>query len=274
LNKKVTFLTCVLIAAFMLLTPVFAETSAAILYTVKQGDTIWRIAQNHGITMDAILEYNPELRNENNLKVGMTLVIPDITSEMIPVSNVITETQTLVVHGTGNSNIPVYEHDNVMIIGGKKVSVPEHRTQIASAQGLNNADYKSKYHNRSSRAFILGNNIIKSAFQFQGVPYVYGGSTPRGFDCSGYVQYVYRMHGVTTPRMAHHQYYAGTPVSRDNLIPGDLVFFETYTAGISHVGIYIGNNRFIHASSSGGVRVNNLDQEYYRNRYRGAARYY
>jgi cell wall-associated NlpC family hydrolase len=274
LKKKVIFFTGLFLVILLTLSPVFAETSAAILYTVKQGDTIWRIAQNHGVTMDALLTNNPELRDERNLKAGMVLVIPDNSSDLIPVDTTITETQTLIVHGSGNNALPVFKHDNVMIVGGKKVQVPEHATQIAANTGADKADYKSKYHNRSSRAVILGNNIINTAFKFQGVPYVYGGSTPRGFDCSGYVQYVYNLHGVKTPRMAHHQYYAGTPVSRANLIPGDLVFFETYTAGISHVGIYIGNNKFIHASSSGAVRINGLDQEYYRTRYRGAARYY
>lgn len=114
--------------------------------------------------------------------------------------------------------------------------------------------------------------VIQNAMQYIGVPYVWGGTSPYGFDCSGYVQYVYANAGVSLPRTADVQYEVGTPISRGNLIPGDLVFFSTYTYGASHVGIYVGEGSFIHASSSRGVTISSLYDAYYSSVYIGARR--
>lgn len=114
--------------------------------------------------------------------------------------------------------------------------------------------------------------LISVANQYQGVPYVFGGSTPKGFDCSGYVRHVYSSVGIDLPRSADTQYHVGQSVSRQHLVPGDLVFFETYTSGVSHSGIYIGNDEFISATSSNGVVVRSLHDEYWGERYIGARR--
>ncbi len=86
--------------------------------------------------------------------------------------------------------------------------------------------------------------------RFLGVPYVFGGTSTNGFDCSGYVQHVFALLGVHLPRTADEQYVLGKRVVGKAMAPGDLVFFQTYAAGASHVGIYLGNDRFVHASSS------------------------
>ena len=112
--------------------------------------------------------------------------------------------------------------------------------------------------------------ILATAKQYIGVPYVWGGSTPSGFDCSGYVQYVYRLHGYTLPRTSKEQFATGSWVSKSNLQAGDLVFFNTSGNGVSHVGIYIGNDQFIHASSSKGVMISYLSNSYWDARYYGA----
>ena len=117
-----------------------------------------------------------------------------------------------------------------------------------------------------------GAKIVADAKKYLGVPYVWGGTTPSGFDCSGLTFYVMRENGISIPRTSETQYTAGTYVSRSNLQPGDLVFFEnTYREGISHVGIYVGNGQFIHAASSG-VIISNLSSSYYDSRYYGARR--
>lgn len=117
-----------------------------------------------------------------------------------------------------------------------------------------------------------GAKIVADAKKYLGVPYVWGGTTPSGFDCSGLTFYVMRENGISIPRTSETQYNAGTYVSRSNLQPGDLVFFEnTYREGISHVGIYVGNGQFIHAASSG-VIISNLSSSYYDSRYYGARR--
>lgn len=115
--------------------------------------------------------------------------------------------------------------------------------------------------------------IISTAKKYIGVPYLWGGTTPSGFDCSGFVQFVFKAHGISLNRTCETQYKHGTYVSKSNLQPGDLVFFQnTYKAGISHVGIYIGNGQFIHASSSKGVVISNLSSSYYVSHYYGARR--
>ena len=115
-------------------------------------------------------------------------------------------------------------------------------------------------------------SIIATAKQYIGVPYVWGGSTPSGFDCSGYVQYVFRLHGINLPRTSKEQYTVGSWISKANLKPGDLVYFNTDGSGVSHLGIYIGNNQFIHSSTSKGVTITSLDNSYWAARYYGARR--
>lgn len=118
----------------------------------------------------------------------------------------------------------------------------------------------------------LGDQIVNFAMNYIGVPYVWGGTTTKGFDCSGFTQYVFKQNGVTLNRTAAQQLKNGEKVT--DLQTGDLVFFNnTYstTAAASHVGIYIGNNQFIHAAN-GGVKITSLDQEYYASRYIGARR--
>lgn len=112
-----------------------------------------------------------------------------------------------------------------------------------------------------------GNEIVNYAKTFQGVPYQYGGSTPSGFDCSGYTSYVYKnIAGVSLNRTAATQFTQGTSVSKANLQPGDLVFFDNlgYT---SHVGIYIGNSQFISATTSKGIKIASINDPYYWGKY-------
>ena len=118
----------------------------------------------------------------------------------------------------------------------------------------------------------ISRRIISDSMQYLGVPYVFGGTTPSGFDCSGYVRYVFANAGIYLPRMADEQFEVGTPVSTDELIPGDLVFFTTYTYGASHVGIYLGDGNFINASSSRGVAIDSLYSSYWGSCYIGARR--
>ncbi|AZV42821.1 C40 family peptidase [Peribacillus asahii] len=113
--------------------------------------------------------------------------------------------------------------------------------------------------------------LVKEAKKYVNVPYVWGGSTPKGFDCSGFLQYVFKESSNTTlPRTVAEIYKEGTKVSTPKV--GDVVFFETYKPGASHAGIYIGNDQFIHSSSSKGVSITSMNNSYWKERYLGAKR--
>ncbi len=123
----------------------------------------------------------------------------------------------------------------------------------------------------ASRSSAIATSLTRSAMRFIGTPYVFGGTRATGFDCSGYVQHVFAMLGVRLPRTADAQFDAGRRIAK-TMHPGDLVFFHTYAPGVSHVGIYLGNNRFIHSSSSHGVAISSLHDTYWAPRYLGAKR--
>lgn len=115
--------------------------------------------------------------------------------------------------------------------------------------------------------------IVDYAMKFKGTPYKFGGTTPSGFDCSGYIRYVFNNFGISLPRTSAEQYSVGTAVSKSNLQKGDLVFFaNTYKKGISHTGIYVGNGNVISAES-GGVEISNINTNpYWAPKYAGAKR--
>ena len=120
----------------------------------------------------------------------------------------------------------------------------------------------------------IGETIVATAKQYMGAPYVYGGMSPSGFDCSGFVNYVYKLCGYSMSRVASSIYNNnGTYVEKANLQLGDLVFFASNSSSIGHVGIYIGNGQFIHSSSGAGcVVISDLSSSYYLKNYVGAKR--
>ena len=194
------------------------------------------------------------------------------------------------VLGTANKS------DKVYIIG---INQGWYKVIFGSALGYIRSDYvdltEIPYENKASKntpLFFVGGKstgvtpsaaalngttatatqIIATAKKYIGTPYLWGGVTPSGFDCSGYVQYVFNIHGISLPRTAATQYQSGTSVSKAKLKAGDLVFFVTGSSGISHVGIYIGDNQFIHSSSSKGVIISSLTSSYWSGCYYGARR--
>ena len=125
------------------------------------------------------------------------------------------------------------------------------------------------------RHLTRGQYLARTALSFRGRPYRWGGTSARtGFDCSGLVQAVCAKWGILLPRVAHGQYRMGQSVKKSDLQPGDLVFFkDTYKRGLSHVGIFIGEGRFVHAASAHlGVMVSRLDSGYHLHHWAGARR--
>ncbi|MBM3276358.1 MAG: C40 family peptidase, partial [Candidatus Sericytochromatia bacterium] len=125
---------------------------------------------------------------------------------------------------------------------------------------------------------IAGNGngaaAAKEALTYQGTPYLFGGNGRNGIDCSGLVQQVFKKQGINLPRTAAEQAKAGQEVPRDQLQAGDLVYFKnTYKPGVSHIGIYLGDGKFVHAPKTGDVvKVSNLDDAYYQKHWGGARR--
>ncbi|MFB5085979.1 C40 family peptidase [Psychrobacillus sp. PGGUH221] len=117
--------------------------------------------------------------------------------------------------------------------------------------------------NTEAASSVASTQIVSSAKSLIGIKYRYGGTTKAGFDCSGFIGYVYKQQGVKLPRTAAGMYSTGKAVKKANLAVGDLVFFNTTGKGVSHAGIYIGSGKFIHASSSKGVRIDKINDPYY-----------
>jgi cell wall-associated NlpC family hydrolase len=124
----------------------------------------------------------------------------------------------------------------------------------------------------SSRA-IDNAALIATALELRGLPYRNGGSNAQGFDCSGFTQYVFARHGLALPREVRNQFRAGRVVAREDVAPGDLVFFSTTANGPTHVAIAVGGDQFVHApSSTGVVRVERLTARYWAVRLIGVRR--
>jgi hypothetical protein len=123
---------------------------------------------------------------------------------------------------------------------------------------------------------VVKKHLVNDSTRYRGVPYVWGGETPKGFDCSGFIYYMFRKHGVYVSRHTAQQlFHTGRWVSRSSLRPGDLVFFALESPRhVSHVGFYLGNNKFISATSSRGVWIYQLNTSYWAPHYVGGRRIY
>lgn len=122
-----------------------------------------------------------------------------------------------------------------------------------------------------SRGTSRVDTILNYAKSFIGVPYVYGGESPKGFDCSGYIQYVFKRFGMDLPRTADEQFYGGSRISSQEAKPGDIVAFKS-GGEISHTGIYLGGGRFISATSSSGVMISSVYGSYWGEHFYGFSR--
>lgn len=168
------------------------------------------------------------------------------------------------------------EKEAERIAAEKKAAIEKENARLA-AMGYSSKETKSTNKTKStstSTSTSTGNGqaIVNTAMKYLGVPYVWGGTSPSGFDCSGLVQYVCRQNGISVPRVAASQRGVGKSVSRADLQPGDLVFFSS-GGRVSHVGIYIGNGNMIHAPQTGDVvKISSINSSYRVKNYAGAVR--
>ena len=187
--------------------------------------------------------------------------------------------QGIITGGTINVRKgPGTEYDRItQVATGKVVTILGtengwYHIQFGSTTGYVLGDYLREY--VPGAASAVGEQIVQMAMQYMGVRYRSGGSSPNGFDCSGFTMYLFGQLGYSLPHSATSQYKnCGTYVAKADLQPGDLVFFSDSSHAIGHVAIYIGNGEIIHARYSVGcVTTNSLSMSYYVNRYVGAKR--
>lgn len=165
------------------------------------------------------------------------------------------------------------EHQNTITTSdGQTISVPQARPRPKPTA---KSDEEPEYHRRglSSRRGIQAQEVLRSALKCLGIPYVWGGESPTGYDCSGFVQHVYASCGISLPRTADLQFNIGRVVPNGKEQPGDLIFFETYCPGPSHIGIFLGRHQFVHASSAAGhITISDLREAHFQRCYLGAKR--
>ncbi|GAQ94897.1 LysM domain-containing protein [Thermodesulfovibrio aggregans] len=268
-------------------------------YTVKKGDNIWKISKKFNVSVTEIKKAN-NLKN-NKLQVGMKLEIPQKNDKIIKKSDT-TEYHTVkkgenLFRIAKKYNISVEElkrlnglNSNKLSTGQKLiVKVPEKPKEIVSTiredekvpvLASARPDIKEKIEeieeikaSEDLSQMTITERLLLFAKKMLHLPYRFGGNSFSGLDCSFFVKKVYSMVGIELPRSAREQFTIGIPVNKNELQPGDLVFFRTYAKFPSHVGIYLGENLFIHASTrSKKVTIDSLEAPYYLSRFIGAKR--
>lgn len=224
---------------------------AETVYSVREGDTLESVAEVHKTSTSKIRELNPHLADQAFVP-GLILLLPDNLSEQIE------RQQQRVV--------------DPMVVAGVLHDPPEANAVPVTAEEQRRLEAERRRVTLASRRGQRVQALSATAHSYLGTPYLMGGTTRRAIDCSAFTQNVYSAHGIKLPRTADVQYNVGRKVPRGQEQPGDLVFFETYLPGPSHVGIYLGNGKFIHASSSRGVTITPLNSYYFGPRYLGARR--
>jgi len=236
--------------------PPFADGTS---YVVQPGDTLYHIARTHGLTV-AELQAANGLAGSDTLHVGQALAIPGPggtvgapagASALAPAPAAATAAVTAPTNAAPGTLYGTPPGSSQRVSTGDLAPAPAVRL----------------------RSTLLARQAVAGAMQYLGTPYVWGGTSRAGVDCSGLVYLVYSPFVPNLPRLSFDQWGAGIAVDRNDVAPGDLVFFDTDGSGASHVGIYIGDGRFVHASSSARrVVVDNLDEPYYLSHYLGARR--
>lgn len=241
-------------------------------YTVVAGDSLSAIADHFSVSLSAI-EARNHLTDTSVLALGQQIVIPlPSRPRPVPVSHhrkPMHQSPALrAPHSSldsGYSGIARYSGSIAHTVATNALWAATHVGTVPPAL----ADGES--FELAQRVLGLDARITRTAMRYLGVPYMWGGTSFAGVDCSGFVQTVFAKNGIELPRMADEQFAMGRRIAMRLLMPGDLVFFETYTSGASHVGIYVGDGRFIHASLRG-VMIDSLGMSYYASRYIGARR--
>ncbi|WP_041695313.1 C40 family peptidase [Alicyclobacillus acidocaldarius] len=270
---------------------VFAATeNQPATYTVRQGDTLYRIAEAHHLSLTALELANPQLSNPNEIAAGQKVALPTTytvqpgdTVYLIAKAHHLTPSAILKANpGIQPLDLLVGQTLYLPISAASSTAPPPASGTVTAGGTSASAGHPASTQTQGNRA-QLRQEILTYAKSFLGTPYCWGGDSPKtGFDCSGFVEYVFGHFGIQLPRESHDQAAVGTAVSPSNLLPGDLLFFtdtdsyaSLYPNHVTHVGIYMGNGAMIESSSAhngeGVVIVQNVFQNpYYAAHYYGA----
>ncbi|WP_285396589.1 peptidoglycan endopeptidase [Lysinibacillus sp. fls2-241-R2A-57] len=268
------------------------QTAEAATYTVQKGDTLSKIAQNHQVTVQDIKSWN-KLKDDMIYVAQKLEISKQSTNETVKPSNPSTTKPTTpttppksttdshtVVKGDTLSKIAkqynVTQKDikdwngltTDTIYVGQVLKLSPGATIPESENGPSGVGTPSKETSKEPTANgqAVYKKTIEVANTLVGTPYVYGGITPEGLDCSGFIYYAFNQGGLKIGRDSSEGYFNGNTTQVNNPVAGDLVFFEnTYKNGISHMGIYLGDNKFIH-SGSDGVEVSDVTYSYWSQR--------
>ena len=255
------------------------QTADAATYTVQKGDTISKIAQLHQVTIADIKKWN-NLSNDtiyvaqklqvevrDQVEVPKPIVVTHTVAKGDTLSKIAREYQVTLKeikdwNGLTTDNIYIGQALKLTPVAIESDKDEIHTNLPTYEDALSQVIAKNPTVNGQS----IYNKTISVANTLLGTPYLYGGNSPLGLDCSGFIYYAFNQGGLKIARDSSEGYFYGKTTKVKNPVAGDLVFFEnTYKAGISHMGIYIGNNKFIHAGTVG-VEVSDVTNSYWSSR--------
>lgn len=260
-------------------------------HIVKEGDTLWDIANRYGVSVDSLQQSN-RLASDR-LQIGMKLTINSSVPTKPEKSQAAADADNVYIVRSGDNLWTIARNFNMTVeqlmsrnnlssdrldVGDRIYVTGRPATAATPSRAISPKPVVAPPPVEPEVAdseLSPGASVCQLGAKYLGTPYRYGGSSPSGFDCSGFVGYVFKQYGYSLPRTAASIYGEGVAVDKSNLREGDLVFFKGPGAScINHVGIFAGNNQFIHSSSgkSWGVTYSSLDASYYFQYYAGAKR--
>ncbi|MDR7418197.1 MAG: NlpC/P60 family protein [Armatimonadota bacterium] len=285
-----------------------AQNTATTAYRIQEGDTLWSLSRRFGTTPERLAAMNA-MSVEATLSIGRMIRVPSsraVGSRTVSgaVGRPSARTQAPVAtrvhriqpgdtlwslsrrYGTTPERLAAMNGITLTttLRLERPLKVPGTAPSVRPAGAVERVDpaeaaarreaIRKRLATLPSRGEKWTDDLLTLSRRYLGVRYRWGGTTPRAFDCSGFMYYVYARMGVSLPRTTFEMYDAGVPVPREELKAGDLVFFQTISPGPSHAGIYLGDGRFIHSSSGAGrVLISTMLDGYYAPRYLGARRF-
>lgn len=248
-----------------------SQNNHSTTYTIKSGDTLYKISQQYNMTVAQLMQLN---------NLTSTMIYP---GQVLKVTHGAPTSSVLAIGSSGaqveavQSNLKTlgfFIYPKITGYYGEVTAGSVYSFQ--TAYGIPATGKVDESTETEIEHALVKRKLVNDTLNYKGVPYVWGGETPAGFDCSGFIYYMFQKYGVNIERTSSEQLFTmGKWINKDNLQPGDLVFFGIEEPGeVSHAGFYIGNNKFISATTSNGIWTYAMDHVYWSQYYLGAKRIY